>query len=44
VKLLYENLVCKKDFVIIDDAEHTFTQKNHLEEIERVMREWMEKV
>jgi predicted RNase H-like HicB family nuclease len=41
VELLYEALTCQKDFVIIPDTEHTFTQKKSLEEIERVMREWV---
>lgn len=41
-QLLYEKLSGEKEFHIIKGAEHTFRDKEHLEEIREIMGKWVE--
>jgi len=40
-QLLYEKLPGKKEIHIIKGAEHTFREKKHLEEIKRIIDQWI---
>ena len=42
--ILYENLPGPKELHIIKGAEHTFREKEHLDEIKQIFLEWIEQV
>jgi fermentation-respiration switch protein FrsA (DUF1100 family) len=41
-KILYDKLPGKKEFHIIKGAEHTFREKEHLEEIKQIFLKWID--
>jgi pimeloyl-ACP methyl ester carboxylesterase len=43
-KMLFDRLPGKKEFHIIEGAQHTFKEKNHLEEIKKILKIWIEEV
>ncbi len=43
-KILYEKLPGKKEFHIIKNALHSFKEKEHLDEIKQIFKEWIRKV
>lgn len=42
-RLFYEQLPAEKEIHVIKGAEHTFREKNHLEEIKEIMDTWIKK-
>lgn len=42
-KKLYSALKCQKEFHIIKGAPHTFKDKEHLDEIKKILKEWIGK-
>lgn len=43
-KMFYDELVCDKEFHIIKEAPHTFREKEHLDEIYEIFKDWIKKV
>ena len=43
-KILYDALSCNKELHIIKGAEHTFREKNELEELKRLFDTWIKEV
>ncbi len=43
-RMLYDKLPGKKEIYIIKGAEHTFREKEHLEEIKRIFKKWISKI
>ncbi len=43
-KYLYNNLIGEKEMYIIKDAPHTFVDKNHLDEIKKILKGWVKKI
>jgi len=43
-RLLYKKLPGPKEFHIIKNAPHTFRKKKHLQEIKKIMKDWIKKL
>ena len=43
-KILFDKLPGKKELHIIRDAPHTFREKEHLDEIKQIFKNWLEKI